>query len=90
MADDTMLSVMVTVCEKPDEGMIVIVPVYWPTANPAELIIAVRVVGVLPCVVLTASYCPPLLVVAIVMNGSEVVPLARLISCRAMDALPAV
>jgi len=36
------------------------------------------------------SHGPPLSVVAIVMNDSEVVPLARLISCRAMEALPAV
>ena len=75
-------SVTVTVCAAPDAGVIVIVPVYWPTAIPPQLMIAVSVAGVLPCCGLITSHGPPLFVVAEAVNAIEVVPLASAMACR--------
>ena len=81
------LSVIMTNCAAPEAGLMVMVPVYCPTANPCELMMAVKAVGVLPCVVLTVSQDPPLVVVAVAVNCVDIVPLARLITCREIAAL---
>src|ERR1700682_6421480 len=84
MAGAVTFSVTVTNCAAPEAGLMVIVPVYCPTASPPDSMIAVRVEGVLPCVVLRVSHDPPLFVVATAANCTEDVPLARLMGWREM------